>query len=45
MAVNMQTALDDHIAPCVSRVKVQRHATEAVVVWQLVEAGHHEVVG
>jgi hypothetical protein len=44
MAVSVQTVLDDHIAQYVNRVKAQRHATEAAVVQELVEAGYAETV-
>jgi hypothetical protein len=44
MARSVQTVLDDRIAQYVSRVKVQRHATEAAVVRELVEAGYGETV-
>jgi hypothetical protein len=44
MAVNVQTILDDRIAQYVNRVKAQRHATEAAVVRELVEAGYAETV-
>lgn len=44
MAVRVETVLDDRIAQYVNRVKAQRHATEAAVVQELVEAGYAEVV-
>ena len=44
MAVSVQTVLDDRIAQYVNRVKAQRHATEAAVVRELVEAGYAETV-
>jgi hypothetical protein len=44
MAVRVETVLDDRIAQYVNRVKAQRHATEAAVVQELVEAGYAETV-
>jgi hypothetical protein len=44
MTVSVQTVLDDRIAQYVNRVKAQRHATEAAVVQELVEAGYTETV-
>ena len=44
MAVRVETVLDDRIAQYVNRVKAQRHATEAAVVQELVEAGYAEAV-
>ncbi|MGH8069473.1 MAG: hypothetical protein ACRERE_30395 [Candidatus Entotheonellia bacterium] len=44
MAVSVHTVLDDRIAQYVNRVKAQRHATEAAVVQELVEAGYTEAV-
>jgi AraC-like DNA-binding protein len=44
MAVSVQTVLDDRIVQYVNRVKAQRHATEAAVVQELVEAGYAETV-
>ena len=44
MAVHVETVLDDRIAQYVNRVKAQRHATEAAVVQELVEAGYAETV-
>lgn len=44
MAVNVQTVLDNRIAKYVNRLKEQRHATEAVVVRELVEGGYEQVV-
>ena len=40
MAVRVETVLDDCIAPYVNSVKAQRHATEAALVQELVEAGY-----
>jgi hypothetical protein len=45
MAVRVETVLDDRIAQYVNRVKAQRHATEAAVVQELVEAGYAATVG
>ena len=44
MAVRVETVLDDRIAQYVNRIKAQRHATEAAVVQELVEAGYAEAV-
>jgi hypothetical protein len=44
MAVSVHTVLDDRIAQYVNHVKAQRHATEAAVVQELVEAGSTETV-
>ena len=44
MAVRVETVLDDRIAQYVNHVKAQRHATEAAVVQELVEAGYAETV-
>ncbi len=44
MAVSVRTVLDDRIAKYVNRVKAQRHATEAVVVRELVEGGYEEII-
>jgi AraC-like DNA-binding protein len=44
MAVNVQTVLDDRIARYIDRMKAQRHATEAAVVRELIEAGYEETV-
>ena len=44
MAVSVETVLDNRIAQYVNRVKAQRHATEAAVVQELVEAGYAEAV-
>ena len=44
MAVRVETVLDDRIAQYVNCVKAQRHATEAAVVQELVEAGYAEAV-
>jgi hypothetical protein len=44
MPVSVQTVLDDRIAQYVNRVKAHRHATEAAVVQELVEAGYAETV-
>ena len=44
MAVNVQTILDDRIARYIDRIKAQRHATEAAVVRELIEAGYDETV-
>jgi hypothetical protein len=44
MAVRVETVLDDRIAQYVNRVKAQRHATEAAIVQELVEAGYAEAV-
>jgi AraC-like DNA-binding protein len=44
MAVSVHTVLDHRIAQYVNHVKVQRHATEAAVVQELVEAGYAEAV-
>ena len=44
MAVGVHTVLDGRIAQHVNCVKAQRHATEAAVVQELVEAGYAETV-
>ena len=44
MAVNVHTVLDNRIAQYVNHIKAQRHATEAAVVQELVEAGYAEAV-
>ena len=44
MAVNVHTVLDNRIAQYVNHIKAQRHATEAAVVQELVEAGYAETV-
>jgi hypothetical protein len=44
MAISVQTVLGDRIAQYVNRVKVQRHATEADVVRELIEAGYEETL-
>lgn len=44
MAVSVQTVLDDRIAQYISRITAQRHATEAAVVRELIEAGYEETV-
>lgn len=44
MAVSVQTIVDERIAKYVDRVKVQRHATEAAVVRDLVENSYEEVL-
>jgi AraC-like DNA-binding protein len=44
MAASVHTVLDDRIAQYVNHVKAQRHATEAAVVQELVEAGYTETV-
>lgn len=44
MAVSVQTVLDDRISRYVNRVKEQRHATEAAVVWELIEGGYDQII-
>jgi AraC-like DNA-binding protein len=44
MPVSVQTVLDDRIVQYINRAKGQRHATEAAVVRELIEAGYEETV-